>query len=398
MKTAFEEDSSRGGMLVMVMAVLLGMSLIGAALLRQAMVNGIEVSTEAGKAKAFWIADAGIEEARAIAYKNFINGETAIFPSSQPRTWSGSLSFGEYTVNITEGSGLDGVYTVVSEGLSDGGDKRILSLGISQEPALVAGMFGNESLTLQPRIAIYSYNSASNPVPTPSDSTGEVLVGSNEDVSIKESVILDGSLLLGEDTNGVLATYTGSDDILSEYTGRINPDPLGIRGGIYEGFLNDAITVNNNASVPQISATAWLVPNNATSTLAAGVYFVTSIEIRGTVSIDTSGGLVEVYLTGPMKAWPGSRIGTSGSASRFRIYSNSASPVDLQPDGDCAMFLYAPYSAEVKIRPGNNFYGSCWGENVKLLPGGDVYIDVRLMEHDAFSIYRIAFGKWRQIE
>ncbi len=398
MKTEMSRQQRSGSMLVMVMAVLLGLSLIGAALLGQGRVNGVEVSGEISKAKAFWTADAGIEEARAIAYKNYQEAATSLFPATEPRTWNGSTAFGTYTVTVTEDVAAPGLFTVLSDALSDGGDQRILSLIISQEPALVAGVFGDASLTLQPNVAIYSYHSSSNSSPTPSNSTSEVTIGSNEDVTLKPGVIVDGTVLLGEDEDGEVATCSGCDGMDVEITGRIDPDPLGIRGGFYEGLLNDASVNNNNASVPEIAGNVWTVANNSTSSIAAGVYFVTSIEIRGTVTVDASGGEVEVFLTGPMKAWPGSVIGTSGAASHFRVYSNSDANIDLQPDGDFGGFIYAPYSDEVKLRPSNNFYGSAWGENVKILPGGDFYIDMDIMAYDAFAVYRMEFGKWRQLQ
>ncbi len=398
MKTIKRGNDRKGSMLVLVMAVLLGLSLIGVAMLRQGSVNGIEVSREVSKAKAFWMADGGIEEARSIAYVNYQAGSSEIFPIAEPRVWSGSTSFGAYTVTVTEEGGLPGVYLIVSDAVSAGGDQRILSLGVSQEPALLAGVFGDSSLTLQPRTAIYSYNSSSNPVPTPSDSTGEVIIGSNEDIALKASVTVDGIIILGENADGVVADCSGCEGVDVMNGGRIDPDPLGIRGGVYEGFLNDAVSVNNNAAVPAIVGAVWTVANNSTSTIVAGTYYVTSIEVRGTVITDASAGVIEVFLTGPMKAWPGSIIGASGSASAFRVYSNSDAGIDLQPDGNFGGFIYAPYSDEVKLRPSNDFYGSAWGENVKILPGGDFFIDTSIMAYDAFAVFRMEFGKWRQLK
>ena len=387
-----------GAILILVIAVLLGLSLIGIAIIRQGTVSGVEASREVGTAQAFWAADAGIEEARAVAYRNKSSGTGSVYPINQPRTWQGSTDFADYTVTITEVSSDPARFVVMSDAFSQGGDQRTLSLNVNQEPALLAGVFGESSLRLQPKSAIYSYHSSSNPVPTPTNSTGEALVGSNESIRLQPGTAIDGTIMVGEDTNGVPATLQGCESVSCVPAGWIDPDPLGITGGYYGALMAQAVTVNNNASVPQIAANAWTVPNSATSTLAVGTYYMVSAEIRGTVVINSSGGLVEIFLAGPMKAWPGSKIGNSGAASNFRIYSNSSAAIDLQPDGNFSGLIYAPYSTEVKLRPGNNFFGAVWGDAVTVLPGMDFYVDMDLLTYNAFSVFRLDFDNWTQVK
>jgi hypothetical protein len=387
-----------GAILILVIAVLLGLSLIGIAIIRQGTVAGVETAREVGTAQAFWAADAGIEEARAIAYRNKQGGESLVYPLSRPRTWQGSTDFGDYTVTITQAVSGPPRFVVISDAFSHGGDQRTLSLNVNQEPALIAGVFGESSLRLQPKSAIYSYHSSSNPAPTASDSTGEAIVGSNESIRLQPGTDIDGTVMIGADTNGLPATTQGCEAEPCTQAGWIDPDPLGIRGGYYGTLMAQAVTVNNNASVPHIAANAWTVPNNATSTIAVGTYYLVSAEIRGTVVVNSGGGPVEIFLAGPFKSWPGSRIGNPGAASQFRIYSNSQEGIDLQPDGDFSGFIYAPYSVEVKVRPDNNFFGAVWGDAVTVLPGNDFYVDMDLLTYDAFSVYSMDFNNWTQIK
>ena len=384
--------------MILVIAVLLGLSLIGLGLMNQSAVNGVEAATEISKAQAFWTAEAGIERTRALAHKLCQSGVGELFPSTQPRVWTGLTAWGTFTITVTEESANPPGYLIISDGLSLGNDRRRLSLNIIQGPAMIAGVFGAIDLQLQPNTCVYSYHSSSNPTPTPATSTGEAIVGSNDEISMKTSNLIDGTILVGANEEGVPATTSGCEDRTLSYAGRIDPDPLGIRDGAYAILLNNAKTINNNSALPHITANTWVVPNNETSRVSAGVYYVTSIEIRGTVAITASNGIAEIFLSGPMKAWPSSVISSAGAASRFRIYSDSTANIDIQPSGDFGGLVYAPYSNEVRISPGNNFYGVIWADDIVLLPGGNLFVDADMLSYDAFRVFRISFANWKQLQ
>ena len=87
-----------------------------------------------------------------------------------PWSWYVSWYFFNRRPNIR-----NSLFTIVSEGLSQGGLRQAVSLVLSQVSAISMGIFGDQGLTVKPNNSIYSYYSSSGLPPIPENSTGDVV-------------------------------------------------------------------------------------------------------------------------------------------------------------------------------------------------------------------------------
>jgi hypothetical protein len=83
---------------------------------------------------------------------------------------------------------------------------------------------------------------------------------------------------------------------------------------------------------------------------------------------------------------------TNGIPSEVFIFSRSSDPITVQPNGDFAAFVYAPY-ADIAIKPNSDARGVFWGNTVDLQPGNNLFIDVALL--DDFRSYQVELTQWR---
>ena len=409
-------DGSVFGMVLVVMVVV---SLLGIGLLRMSLQNSTEAATALGASHAFWGAEAGLEQAKARAYKNRrVHFEDEVFPPSEARSWTGRTDKTSYNVLITNAFTSPPAYLVRSEAVSDGGIIKVVEASILQAAAISLGAFGHQELKLKDGIRIYSYSSSSVPFPGPSDSTGEAIIGSNSNIAFQANPVLelDGIIRRGTDeSESVVASldcqgsnceeYEGS----SEYAGYIDPDPLGIThlgSSLYERFQTIAVR-NNNADTSAITNNVLVLSGNTTTgAVTAGEYYLThgAIEDHAVLEVDISTGSVHFYLTGWFVAEQETKIRTIGGGPGhfFHIYANGtgfdpgANPIRLEPNGDLRGFIYAP-NMRVYVSPEYDFHGAVWGDRVFLEPGGDVYLDTDLLKYDAFDAYRILVRDWREV-
>lgn len=263
---------------------------------------------------------------------------------------------------------------------------------IRQASALTMGVFGDEALYFFPNIDVYSYYSTTTPNPTPADSTGEATVGSNEALAIQPNVHIDGRFYIGANDLGFTGSYPTGYNV--EEVGRINPDPLGAIGGDVAALITDSRSNNDNSNATFIDGNDKLRIWNSSEVLSAGDYHLSSAQLNGDLDIDTSSGRVNIYLEGGFETWPGSTINVTGNPDDFRIFSNSSDLIWLRPNNDFRGFVYAPI-AEIRIWPNGAFYGVIWGEDVDLHPGGDIYVDLSIL--DKIKSNRILIVAWKEI-
>ena len=386
-----------GSVLGAVMLIMLLVSVLGVGLLRLGEADAIDTSKAVSGAQAFWNAEAGLADARAVAHLNrVVYNRVEVFPIAEPRNWSDSTSKGTYEVDIVAGTATNPSFLITSEGISHGGAQRTVQTLISQVAAISVGVFGSDDLQLQPDQEIYSYYSSDgNPNPTPSDSSGQASIGSNEDVQIQPGTTLDGTVLLGADEDGHDASCSGCSSFDTDQLGHIDPDPLGINEGFLADEFANAMVINDNASVASIAGTVLNVGNGDTVTLPSGDYYLTDVQLRGDLIIP-AGGVVNLYVAGEIRSWPNHDINVDGLPTDFRIYSNSTEPIRLQPQTDFHGFIYAPNSDEVRVQPGGDFHGAIWANDIRIQPGGDIFVDMDLLEYDSFDTYQVNYGAWRQ--
>lgn len=270
------------------------------------------------------------------------------------------------------------------------------------------GIFGDDDVQIQPHAGIYSYRSANNPNPSSSsDSTGEVGVGSNESIGLKTSTELDGSVLLGQDDSGADASYSsvpsGVPIVSMGY--QVDTDPLGALGGEVENaalFFSNASNNNNADAVPpivgnEIDGSIYLPPGN---------FYVEDVRI-GTHDVLDIGGTpdnpVTIYFEGAnssdeFRIQPNSdMVFSAGDAvpTAFRLFMVTDNDIRIQPNLDFCGMIYAPYADDVRLQPGDGFRGIIWANSIRIQPGGDIWIDVSLL--DQFQANSIRYTQWKEM-
>ena len=239
------------------------------------------------------------------------------------------------------------------------------------------GLFGDKALELGPGTDVGSYRSST--TTTPTSSTGEAVAGSNLEIKAKKDAV-DGTIYLGQDGSGNTAEYKYESSTSSEvvHAGVIDNDPLGLVGGPLEQTFKDVALTNHNTSATGGSLSGGQLEISGNVTLTAGQYYVSDIDLGNneTLTIDATGGPVEIYMTGGSKTWPSSRILVNPPIpENLQIYSNSSDQLRFQPDNTFIGIVYAPL-AEIQVQPSGDFYGVLWGDICDVQPGGTVYVDM----------------------
>jgi hypothetical protein len=263
--------------------------------------------------------------------------------------------------------------------------RSTIEVAIRRKPLLAFGVFGNELIDGKATGKVMSYYSHMVANPTPADSTGDVEIGSNEDVTTYSATFIDGDLVLGADSVGVQGVWNapGQNQVITGEAGlpvdRVDPDPLGAIGGDLATEFTLAATSNNNASAsPPIPANGRIQQGmGETQILTAGNYYVSDITLGNgaTLVVDASSGPVNIYLTGSADFKYGSIVNVSGAPVNFNLYSNSSQGIRLFNSSSFSGTIYAPL-ASVEVKNDGNFYGMVWGQVVDIKNSGEVYIDL----------------------
>ena len=356
--------------------------------------------------QAFYNADAGVQYAIAKIEDGLgdgtftlpASGETSSFTFDQPADFSFNIS------DIsTAGSNA---YTFTSTGSGPGNSQAVIEVTFQRDSALDYAVFGDKKVVIKDSANIYSYNHDTTPNPTPSNSTGEAGVGSNKKVEIEYNAYIDGDVALGDDGAGTEAIIeTGDDVTITGSEGvdvdRVDSDPLGVVGGEYEQKFTDykASNDNNDYADPAISGTEIKLEDESMTLYGksgGANYYLTSIELEGnsTLTIDTTNGPVNIFLTVKMQIEDGAAINTGGAPSKFSIFSNSNEDIEIKGTGVFNGLIYAPY-AYVKIKNDGNFYGAIWAGSVEIKDSGNVYFDTSLK--DKIQSNDLSLAAWREV-
>jgi hypothetical protein len=209
------------------------------------------------------------------------------------------------------------------------------------------------------------------------------MIGSNESITLGNNLVLDGKVLVGAADDGTTATCSGcfSEDI--QYTGHINPDPLGANNGGQLSSLFASVQISNdNASNAFIQNNVFSTRPNDTVTFTAGDYYLTAISTHSnsTIIIDDSAGPVRFFVDGPVNFQPKNGISLNDPLS-FQIYAVSSDDIDIKPNSDLSIMLYAP-NAEITLYPGGHMKGAYWGKEIQFQPqnNGAFFLDTSLQD------------------
>ncbi len=353
--------------------------------------------------QAFYDAEAGINYTHAQIEASLAGGTLSL--SGDPVNVSYAIPSGFSFTPPTALNQVSGSIYKFQVSSNAGGGSSTLEVTFSQDPAMEFGIFADEELDMKNSGTTYSYNSSTVPNPTPSDSTGEGDVGSNESIIVHNGTVIDGDVGLGEDSSGNDATVSasGTPIINGEYqdVGAVNPDPLGAVGGSLASTFTSVESSNDNASAGSspgdtdtISSNTINLGNGDQITLTAGDYYLTDIDLGNGSSliIDTSSGPVNIYLAGGLDAKNGSAININGATTEFSIFSNSTDSIVFKNSSTFKGVVYAPY-ASLEMKNSSDVYGQLWANKVDIKNSGQFYFDVALK--DKYKSNTISLHSWR---
>ena len=372
--------------------------------------NELKISNNyKNRKQAFYEAEAGLQYAmsrieNALAQETLcLSGNTVNVNFAPPAGFSFDT--------ITTLSRLDSTrcYWFQVTGHSDNASSTVKAV-IARDTFFHWGVFGNDSVTIENGVSVYSYDSRTATNPTPIDSTGEGDVGSNGQVSLFNYTYVDGDVALGDDGAGVKGTYDPHGSPGPTIIGQegmdvdhVSPEPLGAVGGAlatdFETYGN-SINNDNAGASPAIDGNSIDLSNGQTTTLVGKAggsnFYLTRLTLAtgATLNIDTSLGPVNIYVTGALDAKHGSAINTSGQPTDVTIYSNATDDITFENGGDLKGAVYAPY-AKVEIENSGDFYGMIWAKDALIHNPGVFYFDTALK--DQFTSNEICLLSWREV-
>lgn len=268
-------------------------------------------------------------------------------------------------------------------------------IGRNEKPLI--GVFGTDQVTIKPGMGIYSYYASEGQPPT--SSTGEATVGSNVEVAGQPGHTLDGTCLLGE-TGGTPAVYSSPDLGAEEISvPEIEADPLGVVGGPLADLFAQVALTNDNASAIGGTQNPPYLTIDSDTTLSTGDYYVDDIHIHAhkVLTIDATGGPVRIFLTGGMNLAAQSDLEVSPTLpSNFQLFSSSSANINLVVKDEFVGFIYAPL-ATVSASPNTDIFGSIYGQDVYLAPGGDLYADLDLLNTFTLAGNDVVALFWKEL-
>jgi Putative Flp pilus-assembly TadE/G-like len=200
-------------------------------------------------------------------------------------------------------------------------------------------------------------------------------------------------------SNGSYASQTPASQGSIASNGTITVDSGStVNGNVYYSGSAPSITANGGSctgtqsSVSTITVATPSTPGSATSkgyigisssaanlTLTAGTYSCTglSIDSGGTLTIDASGGPVNLYSSGGVFGNGGTIIVTGNIPNNFHLYVTNSSAVQLANGSNWYMALDAPLST-VTLASTSTLYGSVIANNLTLTAGTAIHVDQAL--------------------
>ena len=401
--------TEQGMALVTVLLLLSALMILGTTGIMQTSTD-LKISTNYQASKqALYDAEAGVQFAIAM-----IEGGLKSTPSTFTLPSAGSPATLTYTTptgfsftisNILKNSGSN-TYTFTSTGHGPGNAQAAIQVTFATGSAINFAAFGDRKTDAKNGGATLSYDSSS-PDPTKNDpsnpsfvSTHEADIGSNDWLVTHNGTSIDGSGVLGEQSDGsptVNNIHAGTafygTPVVS--AGRIDPDPLGVNsGGEYDpstyatsndnGDLALGTTINTKGSVTLVGK-------------AGGAdYYFTSIILKNgaNLTIDASAGPVNIFLEGGLDAKNGSTINVTGNPTEFSIFSNSTAKIDFKHSSTFKGFVYAPF-ADVDMKNSSSVYGAIWAGSVDIKNSGTLYYDAAL--RDKYSSKDLTLTAWKDV-
>ena len=392
-------NHDRGVVLFTALLFVLIMSILGAiAYVITANDSAIAVNLEVSR-QAFYSAEAGVN----FAIKSIeadLKSNTLVLPSTD----GGVISLSSYTLPSDEDITdihfeylpidapvlmwiAENLYQFTVRGYGSRNADADISVTLRNDTAFKYGVFGDQGVVSAEYTNYYGYDSTETLTPAGDDGNNQCHVGSNSNVNLSGNTQIHGYIGLGN--NGITdAVYIPSgnpepliyaDGDAERSVGRITPDPLGVAGGAYAQKFDDSRTYNDNGMIP-----SQLILELGQSITLKGKpgganYYFTKIELKknAVLSIDTSAGPVNIYLSGELNGKSGTITHAGGDPKKFAIFSDTADPISLSNANPFYGTVYAPY-ADIEIYNRATIYGAVVARTVAMKNAGNFYFDSAL--------------------
>lgn len=368
--------SRRGGVLVVSLIAVFVVAAMGAGFLRLTSAvmrrNELSIDTKA----AFYLAEAGLAE----GWQGLLIGKTGNVGTQQaPAKYGQGLFWVEATDNP------DGTVTLESTGMSGRG-RATLSV-VADWPDTAATpmtIFSEEDLAVPERTVVDSYDSAVGPYAPGGNPAAKhpVIVQSNGAIAVggtsTDPTTIDGNLV-----SGTASAITVSPD--ATVTGSTGPSDTPI---VLDPVVAPAVTMNpaltHSGPTPLVIAPGTagfqaltLAPSTAAVVQGPATVVVGDLLVmnRAQLTFDTSGGPIDLYVTGSADLMPTSVLATSGyDATQITLQAAGDIPISLSSSGSFAGIVYAPQS-EVAIQEPFQVFGSVVARHIVLSPGVQIHFD-----------------------
>ncbi|MEW6335547.1 MAG: pilus assembly PilX N-terminal domain-containing protein [Thermodesulfobacteriota bacterium] len=373
-------------------------------------------------ARALYNAEAGVHAVIAqiasggFAWPAFGGSQTVTVTA--PSGYSFDNGSGSAGISVTNTDG--NYYRFQVTGYGDNNARKTIEAYFMREPSLKGyGVFAEGDVKIENNRKIYSYNSNVTPNPNPLDypgaSTGRGNVGSNKKVQADSGSYISGNVGLGASSGGTVAVYdpggwpTPTVTGTIRTVGRVAPDPLGAVGGTLAGQFTAYSASNDNAAYMTCSAGACTASpgkidagsgKTVTLTGKAGGsnFYFSSVTLDGgaTLTIDTTNGPVNIYMTDKLDLKDWSLINMGGPPTSLTIYSRSDKDMNIKNNGDFKGTVYAPYG-QVKIENFGNTFGLAWGKEVTVKNAWQFYYDEALTNKFPKPDGSLTITSWKDV-
>ncbi|HOC87890.1 MAG TPA: PilX N-terminal domain-containing pilus assembly protein [Prolixibacteraceae bacterium] len=315
--------------------------------------------------------------------------------------FNGCAGAGTTSVTVTNVDGTYYQFQVTGYGYNNAA--KTIEVRFKRKPAFDFGLFADGVVDLKASGQVYSYNSNVTPNPTTTDSLHNGDVGSNTEIVGYNGTLVDGDAGLGASAGGTTATLNIKSGTVITGTsgtevGRVDPDPLGAVGGELSAKFTTYSATNDNTLTGTTGVSGTVINGGATLVGKPGGanYYISSLTLgnRDTLTVDTTNGPVNIYMTGELEAKNGSLINVTGSTLDFSIFSNSTDKIVFKHGSAFKGVVYAPY-APIEMKNSADTYGLIWGGSIDIKNSGQFYFDEAL--NDKFLSKKVTVASWKDV-
>jgi hypothetical protein len=409
-------DDDRGVVLFTAMMFVLIMSILGAvAYVITANDSAISVNLEVSR-KAFYSADAGARFALASIQKG-LKANTMTLPETDGAVASLSSCRLSSDPDITDirfeylpaGAPVltriaENEYQFTARGYGSKNADADIRVTFKNRSALKFGAFGDKGFTAPAFSNFYTYDSTVTLIPGGDDGTNSCDIASNQSVNLSDNTEVHGHIGIG--SNGTMnAVYNpsgspepqihGGGDAV-RVVGRVEPDPLGVSGGVYAQKFNDCRIFSDNGVIPSDLTLETGQAVTLSGKPGGARYYFTKIELKNgaAMTIDTSAGPVHIYMSGELNGKNGTITHDGGDPKKFAIFSDTADPVSLSNASAFYGVIYAPY-ADLEIYNHATLYGAILAGTVEVKNSGNFYFDRALK--DKYLTQDVILSSWYDV-